>query len=54
MLSILIIKISQLVLYRAKIAVYCVVHTKHVSTHLIQNMQLLNLTPDGRIATVRL
>jgi hypothetical protein len=41
-------------LYRAKVVVCSEVHTKHINTHCLQNVELLNLKPGGCVATVRL
>jgi hypothetical protein len=45
--SVSVIQTSKLTLYREIIAVCSEIHTKHVNTLCGQNVELLNIKPDG-------
>ena len=50
---ILVIKASQLMLYREIIAVCSEIHTKHMNTLCGQNVELLNVKPGGTYSNHR-
>ena len=52
--SVLVIKTSQLMLYREVIAVCSEIHTKHINTLCGQNVELLNVKLVVRIVTTGL